>query len=528
MTNTRTVSTGNWFFAILMMAASLGFVVWGLDFTHYERVGLFLISTFFGLFMAFNIGGNDVANSFGTSVGAGTLSVPQALVIAAIFEVSGAVLAGSEVTNTIKKGVVDIDSIGGASPDQFIFVMLSALIAAGIWLLIATKKGLPVSTTHSIIGGMMGSSILLGISFGGFETALGAIKWGTMGKIAISWILSPLLGGIFSYLLYQFIIKNKILAYNDQMENHIKELKAQKKALKKTSKAYKNSLDDQDKLAYATALLADQEHFGDRDCERENLETAYYRDLYDLEAKRDALDTIKALRTWVPIVAAGGGVMMTALVVFKGLKKSGLSFTTLQASMLMGLIGAMLYMTAFVYTRTIRGKHKENLSKATFILFSWMQVFTACAFAFSHGSNDIANAVGPFMGILDVLKSGAISDSSSVPGPVIVVFGISLIVGLWFVGKEVIATVGTKLAEMHPASGFSAELAAAAVVMGASSLGLPVSSTHILVGAVLGIGIANANTNWKLMKPIALTWVITLPSAALISAVSYMLLGMLF
>lgn len=157
-------------------------------------------------------------------------------------------------------------------------------------------------------------------------------------------------------------------------------------------------------------------------------------------------------------------------------------------------------------------------------MFSWMQVFTACAFAFSHGSNDIANAVGPFVAIMDVIKNNAVEAQATVPAPVMLTFGVSLIVGLWFIGKEVIQTVGTNLTEMHPASGFSAELAAAAVVMGASSLGIPVSSTHILVGAVLGIGLVNKNTNWRLMKPIGLAWVITLPAAATISAISFLLL----
>ena len=219
---------------------------------------------------------------------------------------------------------------------------------------------------------------------------------------------------------------------------------------------------------------------------------------------------------------------MTAMVVFKGLKNTGLDLSTLHAALVMGMIGAMVWLTAFIYTKTIRGKHKEDLGKATFIMFSWMQVFTACAFAFSHGSNDIANAVGPFVAILDVIREQAITEKSSVPTPVMVTFGVALIVGLWFIGKEVIQTVGTNLTEMHPASGFSAELAAAAVVMAASSFGLPVSSTHILVGAVLGIGLVNKNTNWKLMRPIGLAWVITLPVAACISALLFMLFGWLF
>lgn len=280
-------------------------------------------------------------------------------------------------------------------------------------------------------------------------------------------------------------------------------------------------------MPYTTALLRDQEVYKETDS-LDELETGYYKELYALENKRDNLDTLKALKTWVPLIAALGAVVMTAMVVFKGLKNTGLNLSTLHSALVMGMIGAMVWLTAFIYTKTIRGKHKEDLGKATFIMFSWMQVFTACAFAFSHGSNDIANAVGPFVAIMDVIRENAIATKATVPAPVLVTFGVSLIVGLWFIGKEVIQTVGTNLTEMHPASGFSAELAAAAVVMGASSLGIPVSSTHILVGAVLGIGLVNKSTNWKLMKPIGLAWVITLPAAGTISAMAFLALSAIF
>lgn len=512
----------NLFFGLLLAAMSIYFIQWGLVYTMHQQVLLFMIASFFGIFMAFNIGGNDVANSFGTSVGAGTLSVTQALAVAAIFEVSGAVLAGAAVTDTIRSGIVDISQLG-VSPNQFIYLMLSALVAAAFWLLFATKRGLPVSTTHAIIGGIVGSSIVLGISIGGVDFAFSTVKWSKIRDIAFSWVISPVLGGALSYLLYS-IIKKNILAYNDKSELVVKTIKAKKKALKREQKEYFETLDDKEKLPYTNALLRDQEAFKDGDCQRDDLETQYYRAIFDLERRRDNLDTLKALKTWVPLIAALGAVIMTAMVVFKGLANTGLQLSILQAGLVMGMLGALVWLTAFIYTKTIRGKHKEALGKATFVMFSWMQVFTACAFAFSHGSNDIANAVGPFVAIMDVIKNNAVEAQATVPAPVMLTFGVSLIVGLWFIGKEVIQTVGTNLTEMHPASGFSAELAAAAVVMGASSLGIPVSSTHILVGAVLGIGLVNKNTNWRLMKPIGLAWVITLPAAATISAISFLLL----
>ncbi|WP_201527902.1 inorganic phosphate transporter [Psychrobacter frigidicola] len=516
----------NLFFAILLIGMTSYFLWWGLDYTMRQQTLLFVIATAFGVFMAFNIGGNDVANSFGTSVGAGTLTIPQALGVAAIFEVSGAVLAGGEVTDTIRKGIVDLDGLS-VSPNQFIYVMLSALIAAAFWLLFATRKGLPVSTTHAIIGGVIGSSIVLGFDLGGSATAFSTINWATIGQIAISWVISPLLGGVIAYLLYGQIKRN-IIDYNDKTEAHISELKDEKKALKKNHKEFLDSLSESLQLAYTSAMLRDQDIYKDDDCVREDLETDYYQNLFDIENERNGLDTLKALKKWVPIIAAMGAVVMTAMVVFKGLKNVNNHMTSLNGFLVMGMVGALVWLATFIYTKSIRGKHKEDLTKATFIMFSWMQVFTASAFAFSHGSNDIANAVGPFAAIMDVIRTNEIASHAAVPPAVMLTFGVSLIVGLWFIGKEVIQTVGTSLAKMHPASGFSAELAAAAVVMGASTMGLPVSSTHTLVGAVLGIGIVNKDTNWALMKPIGLAWVITLPAAAIMSAASFMILKQIF
>ncbi len=516
----------NLFFATLLIVMTAYFLWWGLDYTMRQQTTLFIVATAFGVFMAFNIGGNDVANSFGTSVGAGTLTIPQALGVAAIFEVSGAVLAGGEVTDTIRSGIVDLDGLA-VTPNQFIYVMLSALIAAAFWLLFATRKGLPVSTTHSIIGGVVGSSIVLGITLGGTEMALSTVDWGTVGKIAISWVLSPLLGGILSYILYGQIKKN-IINYNDKAEAKIVVLKANKKTVKEEHKAFFEALSESEQLSYTSAMLRDQDIYKDDDCKLEDLETDYYKNLYTIDRERSNLDTLKAIKQWVPIIAAMGGVVMTSLVVFKGLKNVNDNFTTLHGFLFMGMVGALVWLATFIYTKSIRGKHKEDLTKATFILFSWMQVFTASAFAFSHGSNDIANAVGPFAAIMDVIRTNQISSEAAVPPAVMLTFGVALIVGLWFIGKEVIQTVGTNLAKMHPASGFSAELAAAAVVMGASTMGLPVSSTHTLVGAVLGIGMVNRNTNWKLMKPIGLAWVITLPAAASMSALSFFVLTKIF
>ena len=191
----------------------------------------------------------------------------------------------------------------------------------------------------------------------------------------------------------------------------------------------------------------------------------------------------------------------------------------------MAMVAAGVWMATTIVARSMRGKPVQS---ATFLLFSWLQVFTAAGFAFSHGANDIANAIGPFAAILDVLRSGAVHGSAAVPPVAMIAFGVALIAGLWFLGKEVIRTVGHRLTNMHPASGFSAELAAAAVVMLASILGIPVSSTHILIGAVLGVGLVNRRANWELMKPIGLAWVVTLPASMLLGAGCFLGLSALF
>jgi PiT family inorganic phosphate transporter len=213
------------------------------------------------------------------------------------------------------------------------------------------------------------------------------------------------------------------------------------------------------------------------------------------------------------------------MLIFKDLKNMHLGLSTLNSYLIVLMVGAAVWMAIYILARTLRGK---TLDRSTFLLFSWMQVFTASGFAFSHGSNDIANAIGPFAAVLDVLRSGDVASTAPVPTIAMFAFGVALIAGLWFIGKEVIATVGTNLTEMHPASGFTAELSAAGVVMGASALGIPVSSTHILIGAVMGIGLVNKQANWDLMKPIALAWVITLPAAAILSALTYLVLSNVF
>lgn len=515
----------NYAFSALLIGTVCYFIYWGLDYTHYHTPLLFIMATLFGVFMAFNIGGNDVANSFGTSVGAGTLTIPQALAVAAVFEVSGAVIAGGEVTKTIRHGIVDLSAMQ-LEPVQLINIMLSALLAAAFWLLFASKKGLPVSTTHAIIGGIVGSAICLGYMRVGGAEALSLIQWRKMGEIALSWVLSPLLGGALSFLLFGQI-KKHVLDYNNAVEIRLKEIKQEKKAYKEQHKKAFELLNEAEKINVATAMARDAQIYSEPDHNEDELESDYYKGLAAIEKRKNEINAFKALRHWVPLISASGGMMITAMLLFKGLTNLHLGLSNLHNLLIIVMIGALIWMATFIYAKTLK---RKDLGKSTFLMFSWMQVFTASGFAFSHGANDISNAIGPFAAIMDVIRSGSIVTDSQTPIPtvVMVTFGVALIVGLWFIGKEVIQTVGTNLAHMHPASGFTAELSSASIVMLATLMGLPVSSTHILVGAILGIGLVNRNANWSLMKHIGLAWVVTLPSAAILSIVVFLGLNAYF
>lgn len=511
-------------FSLLLAGSFVLFSWWAFDYAGSGANKVILVlATVVGMFMAFNVGGNDVANSFGTSVGAGTLTMKQALLVAAIFEVSGAVIAGGDVTETIRSGIVDLSGVS-VDPRDFMNIMLSALSAAALWLLFANRMGYPVSTTHSIIGGIVGAAIALGMVSGQGGAALRMVQWDQIGQIVVSWVLSPVLGGLVSYLLYG-VIKRHILLYNEQAERRLTEIKKERIAHRERHKAAFDRLTEIQQIAYTGALARDAVAANRKDFDPDELESDYYRELHEIDAKTSSVDAFRALQNWVPLVAAAGSMIIVAMLLFKEFKHMHLGLTTMNNYFIIAMVGAAVWMATFIFAKTLRG---ESLSRSTFLMFSWMQVFTASGFAFSHGSNDIANAIGPFAAILDVLRTGAIEGNAAVPAAAMVTFGVALCAGLWFIGRRVIATVGHNLTTMHPASGFAAELSAAGVVMGATVLGLPVSSTHILIGAVLGVGIVNRSTNWGLMKPIVLAWVITLPSAAILASVGLVALRAIF
>ncbi|EAJ0172768.1 inorganic phosphate transporter [Campylobacter jejuni] len=491
---------------VIFIISTIAFVIWGFGYISQHQLILFILASIFGIFMAFNIGGNDVANSFGTSVGAKTVTIKQALIIAAVFELSGAIFAGAEVTKTIRSGIVIFPN--SLDPMLFVIIMLAALLSSGVWIFIATKKGLPVSTTHSIVGGIVGASIMMGLlKFDGIQT-LSMVKWSEILRIAISWVASPLLGGIVAYIIYSYIDK-KILKPSEKLNDDLKNIKKERKKFKEEYFLNLKTKSQEEQIKELSAIALDEE-------EQEN--NFYRNKMKEFKDQEKDIDIYSILKTHMPIIACITAAIISAMFLFKGLNNVS-TLDILQNFWIIGIIGTISYVVTFAIVKIVK---KTELNKTTDRIFSWFQIFTASSFAFSHGANDIANAIGPFAAILDVLKNGTINTTSPVPFAALAMFGVALVVGLWFLGKEVITTVGSKLATIRPTTGFSAELGASIVILLATQFGIPVSSTHILIGAILGIGVYNKNANWIMMKPIGLAWIITLPAAGIMAALVFL------
>jgi len=398
----------------------------------------FTLAVVLGLYMTWGIGANDVANAMGTSVGSGAISVKQAIIIAAIFEFSGAFLAGGHVTKTIRKDIIDPTPIMG-NPEILIWGMLSALIAAAVWLTIASWMGWPVSTTHSIIGSIVGFAVVgIGVD---------AVNWSKIITIVLSWIVSPLVGGALSFLLMQSIQK------------------------------------------------------------------------FVLDTKTPLLNAKRFAPFYVFLV----GFLISLVTLFKGLKHVDLDLSILQSFLFAGIIGFIVALIShFLVNQISMGIEKSIHDQFIQIekIFGIMMIFSASAMAFAHGSNDVANGIGPLAAIISIVESGGeMTQKSNLPLWILLLGGFGIVLGLSTLGYRVIQTIGSKITELVPTRGFSAELAAAATVVIASRTGIPVSTTQIAVGAVMGVGLARGigALDLRVIGGIMMSWVITLPVGALLS-----------
>ncbi len=423
----------------------------------------------FGAYMALNIGANDVANNMGPAVGANALTMGGAIAIAAIFESAGALLAGGDVVSTISKGIIAPESV--ATPTVFIWAMMAALISAALWVNLATWIGAPVSTTHAVVGGVMGA----GIAAAGFA----AVNWPTMSTIAASWVISPVLGGVIA-AAFLALIKSRII----------------------------------------------------------------YRD-----------DKIAAARRWVPILIGIMAGAFAAYLALKGLKR--LVKIDIQTALLIGLVFGIACWLITIPLVARQSQGLENRNKSLKVLFAMPLVLSAALLSFAHGANDVANAVGPLAAIVHASEFGDFSDKVAIPMWVMVIgaFGISF--GLFLFGPKLIRMVGSQITKLNPMRAYCVALSAAITVIVASWFGLPVSSTHIAVGGVFGVGFyrewdtsrrmrKNSGTipeemriapeerrRRKLVRrshfmTIVAAWVITVPAAALMSALIFLLLHTLF
>ena len=401
---------------------------------------IFLVmACMFGFFMAWGIGANDVANAMGTSVGSRALTIKQAILVAMIFEFAGAYLAGGEVTSTIRKGIIDAEQLSD-DPELMVYGMMSALLAAGTWLLIASMKGWPVSTTHSIVGAIVG--------FAAVGISMEAVYWSKVGTIVASWVVSPVLAGTLSFGLFMSV---KILIL-------------------------------------------------------------------------DTDDPFHRAKRFIPIYMWMVGFMISMVTILKGLKHIGLDLdlglgskfaNALPVSAVIGLLVAGI---GALMLRRVKEVHDErNRFASVERVFGILMIFTACSMAFAHGSNDVANAVGPLAAVASTVQSGGvIAAKSAMPWWILLTGALGIVIGLATYGWKVITTIGRKITELTPSRGFAAELGAAATVVIASATGLPISTTHTLVGAVLGVGIARgiAALNLRTVGSIFMSWIITLPAGA--------------
>ncbi len=410
---------------------------------------LIILAIVFGLYMTWGVGANDLANAMGTSVGAGAVSVKQAICIAIVFEFAGAVLAGGNVTNTIRKGIIDPTLIID-QPEILVYGMLAALLAAAVWLMIASTKGWPVSTTHSIIGALVGFAIV-GI---GPE----AVNWGKISKIIASWVVSPLIGGTISFLL---VMSTRKLIF-------------------------------------------------------------------------DTDNPLKNAKKFAPVYIFLVGFIISLVTLFKGLKHLNIHLSGAQSFMLAVAIGGLTALLGWTLVRKVeedpdadREFHFASVEK----VFTPMMLFTACSMAFAHGSNDVANGIGPLAAVVSIVSSGGeVMQTSQMPIWILVVGGAGIVTGLVTLGYRVMLTVGTKITELTPSRGFCAELAAASTVVLASRTGLPVSTTHILVGAVLGVGLARGigALDLRVVMNIIISWVVTLPAGAVMAMAFFFFLKGIF
>ncbi|MBF0588064.1 MAG: inorganic phosphate transporter [Magnetococcales bacterium] len=410
---------------------------------------LLALGVIFSLYMTWGIGANDVANAMGTSVGSGAITVRQAIIIAALFEFMGAVLAGNSVTDTIHRELVD-PMVFTFHPEILAYGMLASLLASALWLMIATARGWPVSTTHSIVGAIVGFTIA--------GVGANAVHWSKIGEIVTSWLISPLLAGSIAFVL-MLSIRHLVL----------------------------------------------------------NTDAPFQR-----------------AKIWGPAYAFLVGFVLSLITIYGGLSHIELTLSSIEsfvASLAFGLLAAIFGKMMIDKIEMDREADQAFYYASVEKVFTPLMIFTACAMAFAHGSNDVANGVGPLAAIVSVVNSTDLTLFAHRPQfAVLLLGGVGIVMGIATMGYKVMQTMGTKITELTPTRGYCATMAAATTVAFASKAGLPVSTTHVAVGAVMGVGLARGigAIDLRVVGGIIISWMVTLPAGAILSALLFFALKNIF
>ncbi len=396
------------------------------------------------VYMACNIGANDVANAMGTSVGSGSLTFKQAIVVAAVAEFAGAYFVGGHVSDTIRKGMLD-PSIFADVPIHLVYGMIGALVASAVWLNIASYLGWPVSTTHSIVGAVVGFGVMAG--------GLDAVSWGRVGEVVMSWVISPVMGGLCAYILFRFISHQIFRRRNP--------------------------------LLYAKWLL--------------------------------------------PYMVFMVCVILANAMFYKGLKNLHLDLSFVEAMAYAFVVGVIGFYFSKILVKKVPDVPKREIHRqleSTENIFKYLQILTAFYIAFAHGSNDVANAVGPLAAVVSILKNGSVAMKVEMPSWILAMGGACIVFGLLVWGRRVMETIGSKITEITPSRGFCATFGAATIVLICSKMGLPVSTTHTLVGSVIGVGFARGlpTLNLGIIQEIVMSWLATVPFTAILSAIIFKIL----
>lgn len=448
-----------------------------------------------GFYLAWNIGANDVANAMGTSVGSGALTLKQAVLIAAVLEFSGAFFFGSHVSKTMQSGIVN-PAIFEQDPKILVYGMLSALASAGLWLQLASYYGWPVSTTHSIVGAIVG--------FGAIVGGVHAIYWKEVGFIVSSWILSPLMGGLLGYYVFN-LLRKKIFYSSHPVE-----------AAKKWTPFLVFC------LVMILSLILTFEGLKNTTLALSSFEKGMLSVLLGLVG---AVISYFLVRRIKPSARHEKAPVVYSPEIITSLDKSRKHLQKVQAqtsgevnyhvSLLLEEVGSLK--RSIEEKQEVENEHSEYLKVEK--IFSYLQIMSACMMAFAHGANDVANAIGPLSAAIAILTTGLMAVDAPVPMWALALGGVGIVIGLATWGWRVIETIGKKITELTPSRGFSAEFGAATTIVLASRLGMPISTTHTLVGAVLGVGFARGlgAVNLTTTRDILISWIVTVPIGAVIA-----------